>query len=123
MCSDDIITLSTCSWFGGSCTGGMDTFFYLYDSKGFAMASNDDFCSGCSQVSFQQETKTCQLYYLEQGCYQGVECAATTAVVGAMTMNSLPPLNRSIDATLSDQQLLLEFQAISSVDLGWNVSD
>ena len=76
-CSTTPIIASACSatYSSSACSG--DTFIYLYDSAGTALAYNDDSCGVCSQITYTPTVSSCVTYNVREACYNGGACGAT----------------------------------------------
>ena len=89
ICASQKLVFSLCSAYGGLCN--TDTYIRLYDAQGRQVASNDDYCEFCSQMTVAF-TEGCQSYSLHQGCYSSDSCGGRLAVASAPTsIPSVPP--------------------------------
>jgi hypothetical protein len=73
------------------CVG--DTYIRLYDETNLnLLASNDDYCGVCSQISYfvSGSSLNCNTFNLHQGCYSNRNCSATFTVTDQMVPTSYP---------------------------------
>jgi len=98
-CPGTTITVSMCPTYGGGgCTG--DPIMNLYDGTGLnLLAHNDDGPLGCGKCpQFTYSTSgVCQVYSIQQGCYQNSQCTGSAVIIGtpgSFSVLSYPPTTR-----------------------------
>jgi hypothetical protein len=84
-CPGDKVIATACDEYS-ECSG--DQIFRLYDSRGFMVASNDDYCGLCSTMEYDVSRSTCDVYYLHQACFGDTLCSGLTRVFGATVIES-----------------------------------
>lgn len=73
----------------GCMAGTNDQYIRLYDGAAL-VASNDDFCSRCSKISFTNSGLTPKTYTLQQGCYGTFSCSGQFVVSVLTTLTCSP---------------------------------
>jgi hypothetical protein len=75
-CPGSTIVISGCG--PGACSG--DQYLSLYDSSNYQVASNDDNCGLCSEITYIT-SQPCQTYSIHEGCYGSNSCGGTLSVI------------------------------------------
>jgi hypothetical protein len=92
-CPGSTIVISGCG--PGACSG--DQYLSLFDSSNYQVASNDDNCESCSEITYIT-SQPCQTYSIHEGCYDSNSCGGTLSVaVGDDSPTETPTLLPSID--------------------------
>ena len=81
-CPGATITASGCAttYAGAACSG--DQYLTLASATGVSVATNDDYCGLCSQLSYTvPSTSACQSYTLREGCYSSGSCTGTIRIL------------------------------------------
>lgn len=81
-------TISMCSN-GGQCNG--DTYLKLHDSANALVASNDNFCGKCSQITYLFTQGQCARHTIREGCKSATACSGTVVVVTTTNSPTLAP--------------------------------
>ena len=97
---------------GEYCIG--DSFLRLFDNYGRQVATDDDYCGLCSQITLNVDgdpnPNNCVTYMIDQGCYGNSTCSGVTRVFGATVVplpgeptffptSSIPTPGPSLDPT------------------------
>jgi hypothetical protein len=77
VCGVTTVTVSGCPEDGASCAG--DQYFKVFDTSGYNVGYNDDYCGLCSRVSFQHEHDGCSWFNIHQNCWAG-SCSGQTQI-------------------------------------------
>ena len=65
-----------------------DQYLRLFDASNKQIASNDDFCSVCSQIRYIL-TQPCQTYSIHEGCYSTGSCSGIISISSTSTSTRL----------------------------------
>jgi hypothetical protein len=109
-CPGDNIVISLCSLEGGECSQG-DTYLRLLNSSNLEVSHNDDYCSVCSQITYEPPNDSiCQSYTIIEGCYSSGSCGGTVAVSGSTYFGSNP-------SQLNNEVVVIIFIIIVSISV------